>query len=186
MSSDTRTTRRGICAAAVAAVLSAAPAMLSAQAPTQAPPPPAGGPDGGQPPMGGPGMRGGRGGGMRMLLEGITLTDAQQTRVDSINRAYGERMRARRELVQGGAAPAPGAAGGRDAQRPDSAARAARFQEMRREMADHNAAIRAVLTGDQQKTFDANVARVEQMRQQRMRDGGMGPGGMGPGGRGRK
>ena len=47
--------------------------------------PPAGGPPPGGP-QGGPGMRGGRG--MAMLFEGITLTDAQQTKVDSISAKY--------------------------------------------------------------------------------------------------
>ncbi len=170
MTSTTRSSRRGVYAALFAAMITAAPAALLAQAPA---------PDNGmgQPPAGGPGMRGPGGMGARMLMEGITLTDAQRVRVDSINRAYGERMRARREMTQGG----PGAAAGQDAPRPDSASRAVRYQQMQREMTDRNTAIRAVLTGDQQKTFDANLARMDQMRQQRMRDGG----GMGPGGRAR-
>ena len=155
MTSTTRSPRRGALAAALAAVLCAAPAVLSAQPATTQPP-------AGQPPMGGAGMGGRRGGGMQMLLEGITLTDAQRAKLDSMQTANRARMQAMR--AQGGqGAPM------------DSAARAQRRQEME---AQRNA-LRAMLTPDQQKTFDANVARMEQMRQQRAPGGG--PGGMGVG-----
>ena len=169
MTSTTRTTRRGAFAAVAAAVLCAAPVALLAQAPADQPP--AGGP--GQPPMGGPGMRGPGGMGARMLMEGITLSDAQRVKVDSISRAFGERARAQRDLAR-----TPGQDNA-DAPRPDSATRAARYAQMRQQMTERTTAIRAVLTPDQQKTFDANVQRMEQMRQQRMQQGG----GMGPGAR---
>ncbi len=162
MTSTTRSPRRGAIAAALAAVLCAAPAVLAAQPATTQPP--AG--TAGQPPMGGgPGMGGRRGGPMQMLLEGVTLTDAQRAKFDSMQTANRARMQAMRG--QGGQA-AQGAA-------PDSAARAQRRQEMDAQ----RTAMRAMLTPDQQKTFDANVARMQQIRQQRMREGG--PGGMGPG-----
>lgn len=109
--------------------------------------PPAGGPPPGGP-QGGPGMRGGRG--MAMLFEGITLTDAQQTKVDSITAKY----RAERQKMM------PNGMGGGP---PDEGMRA-KMTEM---MTKQNAEIRAVLTADQQKTFDANVEKRKQMMQQR-------------------
>jgi Spy/CpxP family protein refolding chaperone len=131
-------------AAVLLAAIAARPAVAQ---------PPAGGP-----PMGGPGG-GGRGAGMlrAMLFEGITLTDAQQATVDSIQGASRERMMAR---MQGGA-PA------------DEAARAARRQEMQQEMQKDRAAMRAALTAEQQRVFDANVARMaERMRERAPAAGG--------------
>jgi Spy/CpxP family protein refolding chaperone len=91
--------------------------------------------------------QGGGGGGqgrgarqMEMLMQGITLTDAQKTQVDSIAQAFRAQM----------PAFTPG-------QPPDSAAQAKRM-----EIGDkRNAAIRAVLTADQQKVFDKNVETVK-------------------------
>ena len=108
--------------------------------------PPAGGPPPGGT-QGGPGMRGGRG--MAMLFEGITLTEAQQTKVDSISAKY----RAERQKMM------PNGMGGP----PDESMRAKMTEMMTRQ----NAEIRAVLTAEQQKTFDANVEKRKQMMQQR-------------------
>ena len=77
---------------------------------------------------------------MQALLNGITLTPAQQTRVDSINTAFQSQM----------PAFTPG-------QRPDSASMAQR----RALGARRDSTIRAVLTPDQQATWDRNM---EQMR----------------------
>jgi Spy/CpxP family protein refolding chaperone len=77
---------------------------------------------------------------MQRLLTGITLTPEQQTKVDSIAAGYAAQM----------PAFTPG-------QMPDSATRA----KMRDVYQKQDAEIRAVLTADQQKTFDTNV---EQMR----------------------
>lgn len=163
MTSTPRSPRCGFFAAAVASILCAAPAVLSAQPATAQPP--AGGAMG-QPPTGGPGM-GGRGGRMMdMLFEGITLTDVQRTKLDSLQAANRARMMERRGQMQ----PQGDA-------RPDSAARAQRRQEMMREQESQRTTIRTMLTPDQQKTFDANVARMREQMQQRMRDGG--PGGPG-------
>lgn len=107
--------------------------------------PPAGGPPPGGP-QGGPGMRGGRG--MAMLFEGITLTDAQQTKVDSISAKY----RAERQKMM------PNGMGGGP---PDDATRAKMMEMMTRQ----NAEIRAILAPDQQKIFDANVEKRKQMMQ---------------------
>lgn len=149
-----RASRRAVVAAVAAGTLAALPAALTAQ-------PPMGGPPGGQPGgmMGGP-----RGGGMQaMLFEGITLTDAQRVQVDSIQQAARGRMRER--MAAQGDVP------------PDSAARAAMRQERMRATEQDYAAMRALLTADQQKTFDANVARVQEAQRARMQRG--------PGGRGR-
>ena len=89
----------------------------------------------------GGGMGGGPGGfaarRMQMLLNGITLTAAQQAKVDSIQKDYQAKM----------PPMTPG-------QMPDSAGRAQRMELMRQQ----NMAIRAVLTADQQTVFDKNVA----------------------------
>ena len=83
---------------------------------------------------GGQGGRGGRQ--MEALMQGITLTDAQKTSVDSIGQAF----RAQMPPMQQGTPP-------------DSATRAKRMEVMQKQFA----AIRTVLTADQQKVFDKNV-----------------------------
>ena len=90
---------------------------------------------------GGPGGQGGRGRQMEMLMQGITLTDAQKTKVDSIVQAYRAQM----------PAFTPG-------QQPDSAARAKRMEIMQQQ----TTAIRAVLTPEQQTTFDKNLETMRQ------------------------
>jgi len=87
----------------------------------------------------------GRGAGrmMAMLFRGIDLDAAQKARVDSIMTKY------RGEMPQ----MTPGT-------RPDAAARARRREVMEKETAD----IRAVLTPDQAKVYDQNLAGMrEQM-----------------------
>jgi Spy/CpxP family protein refolding chaperone len=105
-----------------------------------------------QPPQGGGG--GGRQMMQNMLFEGITLTDAQKTKVDSIRADY--RAKAMAERGNAGAGNPP-----------DSATMAARRERMQAE----RTALRAVLTGEQQATFDKNVQAMEErmrtMRQQR-------------------
>ncbi len=91
------------------------------------------------------GPPGGRGQGfaqrrMEMLLNGITLTPVQKTKIDSIQASYREKM----------PAMTPG-------QMPDSATRARRFEMMRQQDMD----IRAVLTTDQQAIWDKNVADMQ-------------------------
>lgn len=85
---------------------------------------------------GGGGGQGGRGRQMEMMMQGITLTDAQKASVDSIGQAFRAQM----------PAMTPGTP-------PDSATRAKRTEVMQKQ----SAAIRAVLTPDQQKVFDKNV-----------------------------
>lgn len=87
--------------------------------------------------QGGPNRR------MQALLNGITLTADQQARVDSIQAKYGPQMRA----------PfTPGTP-------PDSAARA-RMSALR---TSEDGEIRAVLTPEQQKVFDKNLADMPPM-----------------------
>ena len=125
-------TIRALSVAALALAISAAPALAQ----------------GGPPPGAGPAMRGGHMGRahggpqrrMRWLLQGITLTPAQQAQVDTINAQF----------LASRPAMTPGV-------RPDSATVAM----MRARSAAHQSAVRALLTPDQQTVWDRNL---EQMR----------------------
>jgi len=86
-------------------------------------------------PGGGPGRR------MQALLNGITLTPQQQARVDSIQASFRSQM----------PAFTPG-------QPPDSAAMAQRRQFMQRQ----DSLVRAVLTPEQQATWDRNLQSMPQ------------------------
>lgn len=89
---------------------------------------------------------------MQALLNGITLTPQQQATIDSIQAVYQPRMRA---LMTPGSPP-------------DSATRA-RIAEMR---SNQDKEVRAVLTPDQQRIFDKNLAEMPQFG-----GGRRGPGG---------
>jgi len=78
----------------------------------------------------------GRGRQMEMLMQGITLSDAQKASVDSIGQVY----RAQMPPAQQGTPP-------------DSATRAKRMEVMQKQFA----AVRGVLTPEQQKVFDKNL-----------------------------
>jgi len=81
-----------------------------------------------------------------MLLKGITLSDQQKAKLDSLQESHRvERM-----------AFTPGAPA-------DSAQMAARRAMMRR----HNDEIRALLTPEQQKVFDKNLEDMRAMMQNR-------------------
>ncbi|HZJ00438.1 MAG TPA: Spy/CpxP family protein refolding chaperone [Gemmatimonadaceae bacterium] len=103
---------------------------------------------------------GGRGRGMQMLFEGITLTEAQQKQVQEVSEKYRGQMR---ELMPNGFQGGP----------PDDATRA-KMDALRTKQ---NADIRAILTADQQTIFDKNVADAKKRREQM--------GNRPPGGRGR-
>src|SRR5690349_2531418 len=112
---------------------------------------------------GGPGQHG-RGGPEAMLLRGITLSADQQSRLDALRQEERSRMEA--ERGQRGPNGAYGQPGG-ERQRPDSATMAqmrARFQQDRERRVS---AIRGILTADQRKTFDANLAELRQHEAQR-------------------
>ena len=121
--------------------------------------PPANAPQGAPQGQAGP-REGGRGRGMQMLFEGITLTDAQQKQVQDISEKYRGQMR---ELMPNGFQGGP----------PDDATRAKMDALRTRQNAD----IRAILTADQQTIFDKNVADAKKRREQM--------GNRPPGGRGR-
>ena len=96
---------------------------------------------------GAPAAQQGRGNRMtEMLLRGITLGAAQQKQVDSVAAAY----RAQMPAFTPGTPPSP-------------EDRAKRRELMQKQQAD----IRALLTADQQKTFDANVAEMRARMRQR-------------------
>jgi len=114
-----------------------------------------GGPPPGGPPMGQQGGQGGqgRGGrGMQMLFEGITLTADQQTKVDAITTKYRAQMQ---ELMPNGMQGGP----------PSDDARH-KMEEIR-EHQTHD--IRELLTDDQRKVFDANVATQKKRREEMMK-----------------
>src|SRR3982751_5162893 len=91
---------------------------------------------------GGGGQGGGAGRGMQMLMQGITLTDKQKASVDSIGTAFRAQMPPMQQGTQ-----------------PDSATRAKSMEVRQKQYA----AVRGVLTADQQKVFDKNL---EDMRAQ--------------------
>lgn len=94
--------------------------------------------------MGGPG---------RAVLRGIELSATQREQVQAIQQRYRPQHEALRAKVRDG----------RQAeQRPDSATRVARRTEMRTLIERQQTEIRAVLTPDQQTTFDANVAKLRE------------------------
>lgn len=127
--------RRIAVAAAVALALGAGAA--TAQQPPQAP---------GQGAPGGFAQRR-----MQALLQGITLTPAQQARVDSIVAATSAQL----------PAFTPG-------QMPDSASRARRMELTARQ----DSTIRALLTPEQQQAWDRNAAAMPQRRPGGMRPPG--------------
>jgi len=109
--------------------------------------------------------RGGRGP-EGFLLKGITLSADQQARVADLQKQWrAERPNADR---QRGAQRQGDAQGQRPQRTP--AERAA----MQQRMEQHAAALRAILTPDQQRTFDANLAQMKQRVAQRGQTNGQG------------
>jgi Spy/CpxP family protein refolding chaperone len=91
----------------------------------------------------GGGRRGGRGGGgTAAMFKDITLSDAQKASVDSITKVYQEKSAAIRSEANG-----------------DMQAAMPKMQENNKA---RNEAYKSVLTDDQKKTFDANVAAMPQ------------------------
>lgn len=118
--------------------------------------------------------RGKRPQGVNVALRGVELTEAQRTRITAIEQKYREQFKAIRDSAQ----PGPDVA--RDArQRRDTAAARAAFSRMQARrarmeqlMTQQRHEIRAVLTAEQQKTFDRNLAAMQERREQRGRPGG--------------
>jgi Spy/CpxP family protein refolding chaperone len=101
------------------------------------------------------GTRGGHVG--RALLRDVQLTDAQRTQLRSINRKFAEQRQALVTEVRG----TRGTAGAAERRaRPDSATRAQLHARMQTLVERHRTEVRAILTPEQQRTFDANVSRV--------------------------
>jgi protein CpxP len=88
-----------------------------------------------------------RGGGMGgMLLKDITLTDAQKDQIKTIREKYVPKQLELRKAVQATGGP------------PDEATRA----KMTELQTQQSAEIRAILTPDQQKTFDHNLHELKE------------------------
>jgi periplasmic protein CpxP/Spy len=88
-----------------------------------------------------------RGGGMGgMLLKDITLTDAQKDQIKTIREKYVPKQLELRKAVQATGAP------------PDDATRA----KMMELQSQQSGEIRAILTPDQQKTFDHNLHELKE------------------------
>jgi Spy/CpxP family protein refolding chaperone len=114
------------------ALLLLATSVAAAQSPSRGP---------GGPGAGGFGQRR-----MQRLLQGITLTADQQTKVDSITARYRAQM----------PAFTPGTP-------PDSATR----EQARQLLGNEDEEIRALLTPDEQKVWDTNVAAMRSRMMQR-------------------
>jgi len=119
-------------------------------------------------------MRGKHPQGINIALRGIQLTDAQRTQVTAIQKKYQDQFKAMRDSAK----PAPNAARDTKQNRDTAAARAAfsRMQARRARMeqlqAQQRNEIRAVLTAEQQKTFDQNVTEMQARGERRGRRGG--------------
>ena len=97
-----------------------------------------------------------RGGGMGgMLLKDITLTDAQKDQIKTIREKYVPKQLELRKAVQATGAP------------PDEATRA----KMTELQTQQSAEIRAILTADQQKTFDHNLHEMKERMDERRKGG---------------
>ena len=105
--------------------------------------------------------RSGPGGRDGALLRGITLTDAQKTRMQELRKAQAPEMKKSRE--QFGAVMKEA----REArQRGDTATARAKMAQVRTTMESqrerHIASLRTILTADQQKQLDANIATMKE------------------------
>ena len=117
------------------------------------------------------GMRRGGPGGGGALLTGITLTDAQKTQLQALRKEQTSEMKKSRE--QFGAAMKEA----RDArQRGDTAAARTKMEQVHTQMTAQRdrqiASLRTILTAEQQKQLDANVADMKQRAEQRGEKGG--------------
>ena len=114
------------------------------------------------------GMRGrGLGGPNSALLRGITLTDAQKTKIQALRKEQRSEMEKNREQFSAVMKEA------RDArQRGDTVTARAKMEQVRAQMVKQRerqvASLRTILTAEQQKHFDANVAAWKE----RGREGG--------------
>jgi Spy/CpxP family protein refolding chaperone len=123
--------------------------------------------------------RGGQGMMDSVLLKGITLTDSQKTKLAELRQTEHAKMQA-----AGGAQQGRGDFQAiRDAREKGDTATANRLMaEQRTKMEarrdEQFAAIRGILTADQQKQFDANVAELKQHQMERAPGRGHKPSGV--------
>lgn len=106
---------------------------------------------------------GGRGGMMmeQMLFKGITLTDAQKAKLDTVHQQMRTAMQAQRGQGR------PDFSAIREAREKGDTATANKLMaeqraKMELQQQAHLATIRMILTPEQQKQFDANVAEMKQ------------------------
>lgn len=104
---------------------------------------------------GGPPAGGRSGGMMQMLLKGITLSDSQQTQIQAIQAKYEPQLQSLRQQM-------------RDARQSGGQMDPSTMATMRETSQKERSEIRAVLTPDQQATFDENLKNMP-------RRGGRGP-----------
>jgi Spy/CpxP family protein refolding chaperone len=111
--------------------------------------------------------RGGRRGPGHELLKGISLNADQKAKLKELHKT--EQSKASREQFRKAMADARAAR-----QRGDTAAAKAQMQTLRAQMQQMQeqrvASIRSILTPDQQKTFDANLAQWKERVAQRRAD----------------
>ena len=107
----------------------------------------------------GPGAR--RGGPDAMLLKGVTLSSEQKAKLDEMRKSDREKMEKNRGAMRGTFEQARAAR-----ERGDTAAARSLMEKARGEMDQRRdqrfAAIRSILTADQQRQFDANVSQWKQ------------------------
>jgi Spy/CpxP family protein refolding chaperone len=122
--------------------------------------------------QGGGGGRGGRGGpgGITTLMTNITVDAAVQAKIDSLTNGYTAAQTKLREelgLPQMGRGAGGGGGGGGGGTPPDSAmqAKMQQYQAKNTDMVTKlRADVKALLTPEQQKTFDENLANMPQGR----------------------
>jgi Spy/CpxP family protein refolding chaperone len=108
-------------------------------------------------------------GGMRSLFRGIDLTQSQRDQMKVVSEKYGAQFRTLRESLQ------PDLKAAREArQHGDTAAARAAWERtnagrerMRTLMEQQKNEVRALLTPEQQKTFDANAAQMRSRLEKR-------------------
>lgn len=111
----------------------------------------------------GQGMRQGRGG-EGALLRGVNPTAQQQEQIKQIREKYQAQFRQIHESLR----PAGQQGGAQGQARPRFDRNSPQFQQLRALREQELKEVRAILTPDQQKTFDQNVAQQRQRMEQRM------------------
>lgn len=130
------------------------------------------------------GRGGPRGGPEGFLLRGITLTDAQKQKLQQLRESDRATMEQSRTQMRSRMDEARAARQSGDTVKAKSLFAAMRKQ-MEAQRDQHAAQVRSILTAEQQKQFDANLAEAKKRQAERGEGRGFGPGGHGDhGGRG--